>query len=80
MRHEGTVSSVVQLADGRLASASHDHLIKLWRLAGLGAGGVCDTTLTGHTGDIHSMVLLADGRLASGAVDSTIRLWHPLFF
>jgi WD40 repeat protein len=61
------------LPDGRLASGSLDHTIRLWNLA----SGVCETKLEGHTGSVSALAVLANGWLASGSGDETIRLWNP---
>ena len=67
------MSALALLADGRLASGSVDHTIKLWN-AGSGA---CEATLEGHADWVGALAVLADGRLASGSGDGTIKLWSP---
>jgi WD40 repeat protein len=61
------------LADGRLASGSWDHTIRLWNPV----SGACEATLKGHANHVSALAVLADGRLASGSWDHTIRLWNP---
>ena len=73
---EGHTNAVVALAvlhDGRLASGSQDHTIKLWNPA----SSACEATLQGHTDSVEALAVLADGRLASGSRDHTIKLWNP---
>jgi WD40 repeat protein len=61
------------LADGRLASGSSDHTIRLWDPA----SGSCSAVFQGHRDCVRALVVLGDGRLASGSDDNTIRLWDP---
>jgi WD40 repeat protein len=70
---EGTVHSLAVLTDGRLASGSADHTIKLWNPA----TGLLAATLEGHSSTVFAQAVLTDGRLASGSADHTIKLWNP---
>ena len=63
--------SVIQLKDGRLASASGDKTIKIWDLTTSQAV----QTLKGHTDYVYSVIQLKDGRLASASGDNTIKIW-----
>jgi WD40 repeat protein len=69
--HTRLVLSVIQLADGRLASGSWDNTIRIWSTS----TEQCEKVLEGHTSQVWSVIQLADGRLASGSVDKTIRIW-----
>jgi eukaryotic-like serine/threonine-protein kinase len=71
--HAGAVSGIALSTDGRLlASAGHDHLIKLWDP---GTGRHLDD-LVGHTDVVYDIALSPDGRLlASASWDHTVRLW-----
>ena len=69
--HTSSVRSVIQLADGRLASGSYDETICIWSTS----TGQCEKVLQGHTSDVKSVIQLTDGRLASGSNDKTIRIW-----
>jgi cytochrome c len=72
---EGHTAPVVALAvspDGKtVASASWDHTIRLWPVA----GGE-PRTLEGHTQSVNGVAFTADGRtLISAGYDATIRIW-----
>ena len=71
--HTDRICALAVLPDGRLASGSGDHTIRLWNLA----TGACAATLEGHTGVVWALAVLPDGRLASGSGDATIKLWDP---
>ncbi len=70
--HTKWVSSIVQLVDGALVSASGDKTIRIWDLQ----TEKCTTKLEGHTGTVYCVIRLQDGRIASGSDDGTIRLWN----
>ena len=56
---------------GMLASASWDHTVRLWPIAG-GAARV----LEGHTQNVNGVVFTADGRaVVSAGYDATLRIW-----
>ena len=72
---EGHTAPIVALAvspDGAtLASASWDHTVRLWPLAG-GAPRVLD----GHTQNVNGVAFTADGRtLVSVSYDLSVRIW-----
>jgi cytochrome c len=72
---EGHTAPIVALAaspDGTmLASASWDHTVRLWSLAG-GAGRV----LEGHTQNVNGVAFAPDGRtLVSVSYDQSVRIW-----
>jgi hypothetical protein len=69
--HTDQVNALCALADGRIASGSHDKTIRMWD-----AKTDAETArLEGHTDLVLALCALRDGRLASGAYDNTIRLW-----
>ncbi|UYM16891.1 WD40 repeat domain-containing protein [Endozoicomonas euniceicola] len=72
--HTDAVTSVTPLADGRLASASADGIVKAWDLSKPDRKQ-CVATLKGHTLDVISVTPLADGRLASASADGIVKVW-----
>jgi hypothetical protein len=68
--HESVVTALCVLADGRLASASHDLTIMLWNLQ----LHQCDAIFDNHTSVIACLTQLPDGRVAAGSDDGAIRL------
>jgi hypothetical protein len=66
--HRLDVYSVIQLSDGRLASGSMDHTVKIWNVI----NGTCERTLSGP---VCYVIQLADGRLASGSYH-TVKIWN----
>jgi tricorn protease-like protein len=71
--HEGAISSVTMLADGRhVLSGSHDRTLRLWDLD----TGAQLRRFEGHMNVVTSVTALADGkRVLSGSRDRTLRLW-----
>ena len=58
----------------RLASASHDHTVKIWDPA----SGQCVWTLEGHTDVVWSIAWSHETtRLASASGDRTVKIWDP---
>jgi WD40 repeat protein len=73
VEHSGLVSGVAFSAGGRLlASASHDHSIRLWEFE----TRQCLERLYGNPSEVWALSFSADGRaVLSGAKDGTVRLW-----
>jgi WD40 repeat protein len=69
--HEDSVSALTVLPDGRLASSSFDHTIRVWDAKSLKE----KAKLEGGERPVNALVALPEARLASGAGDRTIRLW-----
>ena len=59
------------LADGRLASASHDRTLKIWDAL----SGRRLATLAGHAHVVERVAVLPGGRLASGSHDRSLKVW-----
>ena len=70
--HSNGVYNLIQLYDGRIASASSDKSIRIWDPQD---DFNCSHTLTGHTFRVWSLIQLSDMRLASSSRDNTIRIW-----
>ena len=74
---EGHSAPIVALAvspDGKtLASASWDRTVRLWPLAGGGAGA--PRVLEGHQQNVNGVAFLPDGALVSAGYDATLRIW-----
>ena len=70
--HDGAVNAAIFLPDGRIATASKDGRIALWRAGEPTPAAV----LKGHTGPIVALAVTSDGKqLASASWDRTVRLW-----
>ena len=68
--HTGEVLNAIQLADGRLASASSDNTVRIWSL-----DGVELQILAGHNTPVLWIIQLADGSIASASYDRTVCIW-----
>jgi cytochrome c len=71
--HKGPIVGLAQSPDGKtLASASWDHTVRLWPIAG-GAPRV----LEGHTQNVNGVAFTPDGRqLISAGYDAMLRIWQ----
>ena len=74
--HAGYVNCIAYAPDSRrLASASHDHTVRLWD--SLATEEESPVMLIGHTNTVTSVSFsLVGDRIASGSVDRSIRLWR----
>ena len=69
--HGHFVTGLAVLADGRLASASHDRTLKIWDAF----SGKRLATLAGHAHVVERVAVLPGGRLASGSHDRSLKVW-----
>ena len=71
--HAGMVSGIAFAPGGQiLASASHDHSIRLWDLE----SRECVERLRGSPSEVWALAFTCDGQgILSGAKDGTVRLW-----
>jgi hypothetical protein len=72
--HSQWVRAVACLGGGRVASASLDRSVRLWRVPPGPGPGRAERTLTGHEDGVVCLAVCG-GRVASGSMDQTIRLW-----
>jgi len=74
--HSGGVRSVAfHTSLPLLATSSHDHTAKVWRLVDTAA--TCVATLTGHNSSVHSVAFHPTAPLmATGSSDSTVKMWR----
>jgi WD40 repeat protein len=68
--HKSSISSVIQVSQRVLASASYDNKICLWDV-----DGVLLSSLTGHTEYVECLTRIDANTIASGSRDDTVRIW-----
>jgi predicted 2-oxoglutarate/Fe(II)-dependent dioxygenase YbiX len=73
-RHAGYIWSVVELADGSVASGGRDKTIRLWDRCG--ATLTCREVLRGHANSITALSAVGGDELWSGSRDRSIRIWR----
>ena len=71
--HDGGVSAVAVLPDGRVVTGGGDGRVRLWDPQQPGR----PTELGGHDGAVRGAAVLPDGRVVTGGVDRRVRLWDP---
>ncbi len=70
--HCGRIAALAFSKDGRLASGSFDHTVRIWDVAARKKLA----ELTGHTDDVYGVAFSPDGdRLVSASHDRKLRLW-----
>lgn len=75
--HSSTVTSLLLLQDGRLASSSSDKTIKVFDLSN---DFHCDITLAGHTDRVYFLSQMDNGLLLSCSADHQIKVWSIFLF
>ena len=74
-RHDGSVSAVAALADGRLVTGGPDGWVLVWDPAHPGAD---PAELGRHKGWVRAVAVLADGRVVTGGEDDgRVLVWDP---
>ena len=77
--HEGAVSCLCPLPDGRLATAGDDGWLRVWDAPReYAAAAPACVALRGHASPILDVQALSDGRLASGGLDKLVRVWNDV--
>jgi WD40 repeat protein len=69
--HRGYVWQMIQITDGRIASASSDGTVRLWDVI----LGDADNVLEGHKDEVTDLIQITDGRIVSCSADNTMRIW-----
>jgi MoxR-like ATPase len=77
--HEAGVNSVAWTPDGRkLASASADKTIKVWKILGKGKPNLLQT-IQAHYNAVNSIAWSQDGELLASAAHQTVKVWGSPF-
>lgn len=71
---EDGVVALIQLADGRLASAGADGSAQVWDPNSLDQPAA---VYTGHDEGVQALAELDGGRVASASADGTVKIWRP---
>lgn len=69
--HSSTVTAIIQLADGRLASSSWDKTVRIWNLSNYQT----EVILSGHSKGVYCLTQLSDNRLVTGSSDQSIKIY-----
>ena len=72
-RHKSTISCLIILLDGRLASCSDEKTIKIFNISN---NYNCDMTIEGHTDGITFICQLNDNKIISSSYDKSIKIWN----
>jgi Trypsin-like peptidase domain/WD domain, G-beta repeat len=73
-RHDGSVTAVAALPDGRVVSGGRDERVLVWDPTEPGSGPV---ELGRHDGSVTAVAALPDGRVVSGGRDERVLVWDP---
>ena len=72
--HADRVMALVELSDGRIATASTDATVQVWDP---GDASVTQVVYTDHGETILAVDELADRRIATASDDGTAQVWDP---
>jgi WD40 repeat protein len=72
--HDDPITTLLELSDGNILSASWDGKIKTWSIV----NQECIRILEGHTGAIRDMIKLPNGNIASSSLNGEIKIWNPI--
>jgi WD40 repeat protein len=69
--HQGPVTAVAMLPDGRVVSGSGDNTLRVWDVE----SGQTLATLAGNDGLVAAVAVLPGGRVVSGSTGGTLQAW-----
>ena len=72
--HNNSITRIIKLADGKIASSSRDYLIKIWNISKNGVFTLSEI-LKAHTHSVYDIIELKDRRLASVSGDNLVIIW-----
>ena len=77
--HQSDINTIIQLQDGRIASASKDRTIRIWKMeTNINGNNVYieDEVLSDYGHGMYCLIQLSDGRLCSTSSDNAIVIWR----
>ena len=82
--HESDVNCIIQLEDDRIASASKDRTIRIWKIDNNNNNVeenakkfyILEEVLTDYPHGMYVLIQLKDGRLISSSSDNALILWR----
>ena len=72
--HAGSVTCVVHLGGGWLATSSRDTTVRIWSVRGILVK--CQLVLRGHSDHVDAVAAAGQAKLASASDDKTVRIWR----
>ena len=72
--HNNSITRIIKLSDGKIASAGRDTYIKIWIFSKNGEL-ILSEILKGHYHSVYDIIELKDGRLASVSGDNLAIIW-----
>ena len=74
--HQSFINVVLQLKDGRFASASRDRTIRIWKYIPEDNIFKEDEVLSDYGHGMYALIQLDDGRLCSATSDNALVIWR----